>query len=180
MKLLTLGSTAVLSLLLGAPLPGYAQETPAQQERPQGQRPVLPDQKPEQKPDQPEEKRAQPEQKQERQENQVQKEEKREEHGQKEEKRVVKEEKREVKVVRIPEEHFRAHFGRTHVFRINRPVIVAGVPRFQFGGYWFGIAEPWPVGWYYTDEVYVDYIEGVYYLINPVRPGVRIVVNVIP
>jgi len=80
---------------------------------------------------------------------------------------------------RIPEEKFRANFGREHVFVINRPVIVAGVPRFQYGGYWFVIAQPWPTGWAYTDQVYVDYIDGGYYLLSPVHPGVQISINVV-
>ena len=60
---------------------------------------------------------------------------------------------------RIPEDRFRTNFGRQHTFSIGQPVIVAGTPRFQYGGYWFVIAQPWPVGWVYTDVVYVDYIE---------------------
>jgi glucan-binding YG repeat protein len=80
---------------------------------------------------------------------------------------------------RIPDDRFRAHFGRDHGFRINRPVMVSGYPRFQYGGYWFGFVDPWPVGWYYTDQVYVDYINGGYYLLSPVHPGFQISINVI-
>lgn len=80
---------------------------------------------------------------------------------------------------RIPDARFRAHFGRDHAFRINRPVMVSGAPRFQYGGYWFGFGEPWPVGWNYTDQVYVDFINGGYYLLSPVHPGVQISINVI-
>ena len=80
---------------------------------------------------------------------------------------------------RIPDDRFRAHFGREHRFRINRPTIVAGYPRFQYGGYWFGFIDPWPADWYYTDEVYVDYIDGGYYLYNPVHPGFRIAISVV-
>ena len=79
----------------------------------------------------------------------------------------------------IPDARFRAHFGRDHAFRINRPVMVSGAPRFQYGGYWFGFLDPWPVGWYYTDQVYVDYINGGYYLLSPVHPGVQISINVV-
>ena len=35
-----------------------------------------------------------------------------------------------------------------------------GYNRFQYGGYWFGFNEPWPSGWYYTDDVYVEYVGG--------------------
>ena len=80
---------------------------------------------------------------------------------------------------RIPEDRFRAHFGRDHSFRINRPTMVAGHRRFRYGGYWFGFVDPWPVGWYYTDEVYVDYFDGGYYLYNRVHPGIRISIHVV-
>lgn len=80
---------------------------------------------------------------------------------------------------RIPDDRFRARFGRQHAFRINRPVMVSGAARFQYGGYWFGFVDPWPVGWYYTDQVYVDYIDGGYYLLSPVHPGVQISISVV-
>jgi len=80
---------------------------------------------------------------------------------------------------RIPDDRFRANFGREHTFHIGRPVIVAGAPRFQYSGYWFVIAQPWPVGWAYTDVVYVDYIGSGYYLLSPVHPGVQISINVV-
>jgi hypothetical protein len=57
--------------------------------------------------------------------------------------------------------------------------MVAGHRRFRYGGYWFGFIDPWPVGWYYTDYVYVDYVGGGYYLCNPIHPGVRIAINVV-
>jgi len=79
----------------------------------------------------------------------------------------------------IPDDRFRANFGRQHTFAIGQPVIVAGTPRFQYGGYWFVIAQPWPVGWAYTDVVYVDYIDGEYFLLSPMHPGVQIAINVI-
>ncbi|MGB7586653.1 MAG: hypothetical protein WBM11_17565 [Terriglobales bacterium] len=79
---------------------------------------------------------------------------------------------------RIPDDKFRAHFGRAHTFRIGHPVIVGGRPQFRYGGYSFVMVDPWPMGWAYTDAVYVDYIDGMYYLIDPVHPGVRVVVNV--
>jgi hypothetical protein len=57
--------------------------------------------------------------------------------------------------------------------------LVDGYSRFQYGGYWFGFDQGWPVGWYYTDDVYVDYVDGGYYLYNPYYPGVRIAINVV-
>jgi hypothetical protein len=57
--------------------------------------------------------------------------------------------------------------------------MVDGYSRFQYGGYWFGFVEPWPDGWYYTDDVYVDYIDGAYYLYDPYYPGVRVSISVV-
>jgi hypothetical protein len=75
---------------------------------------------------------------------------------------------------RIPDDRFRSNFGEQHTFVINEPVMVGGYSRFQEGGFWFGFVNPWPVGWYYTDDVYVDYIDGGYFLFNPYYPGVRV------
>jgi len=80
---------------------------------------------------------------------------------------------------RIPDDRFRSNFGEGHAFVIDQPVMVSGYSRFQYGGYWFGFVQPWPVGWYYTDHVYVDYIGGGYYLFNPFYPGVRVEISVV-
>jgi len=80
---------------------------------------------------------------------------------------------------RVPEDRFRASFGHEHVFVINEPVIVGGYSRFQYSGFWFGFVEPWPEGWYYTDGVYVDYIDGGYYLYNPYYPDARVSISVV-
>ncbi len=80
---------------------------------------------------------------------------------------------------RIPDDRFRSHFGRGHEFRIGSPRLVDGYSRFQYGGYWFGFVQPWPVDWYYTDDVYVDYINGEYYLCNPSYPGAQIAISVV-
>jgi hypothetical protein len=80
---------------------------------------------------------------------------------------------------RIPDERFRSNFGREHEFRIGDPTLVGGFSRFAYGGYSFGFIQPWPVGWYYTDDVYVDYIDGAYYLCNPYYPGARISISVV-
>ncbi len=83
------------------------------------------------------------------------------------------------KGVRIPDEKFRASFGRGHTFVVNRPVIVEGRPRFQYTGYWFEIIDPWPTYWAYTDECYVDYIDGEYFLFDVLHPDVRVAVFVV-
>jgi hypothetical protein len=82
--------------------------------------------------------------------------------------------------VRIPEEHFRANFGEGHRFVISQPVFVGGYSRFQYSGFWFGFVEPWPEGWYYSDDVYVDYVDGDYFLFNPFYPGVRVAIVFVP
>jgi outer membrane biosynthesis protein TonB len=79
---------------------------------------------------------------------------------------------------RIPDDRFHSNFGREHSFRIGTPTMVGGYSRFQYGGYWFGFVQPWPDGWYYTDDVYVDYIDGGYYLCNPYYPGAQVAISV--
>ena len=83
------------------------------------------------------------------------------------------------KSARIPEDRFRQHFGRQHTVVINRPVVVEGQPRFQYGGYWFVISDPWPPEWAYTDECYIDDVDGEYYLYDLMHPGVRIALFVV-
>ena len=79
----------------------------------------------------------------------------------------------------IPDDRFRASFGRQHTFVISRPVVMEGQPRFQYSGYWFEIVDAWPGDWAYTDDVYVDYIDGDYFLFDLLHPGVRVAVFVI-
>jgi hypothetical protein len=81
--------------------------------------------------------------------------------------------------VRIPDDRFRTNFGQGHVFVISQPEMVGGFSRFQYGGFAFGFLQPWPDGWYYTDDVYVDYIDGEYFLFNPYYPGVRVGISVV-
>jgi len=80
---------------------------------------------------------------------------------------------------RIPEDRFRANFGRQHRFRIGRPTVVEGQPRFQYSGYWFEFEDPWPASWSYDDDCYIDYVDDGYYLFDARYPGVRIAVIVI-
>ncbi len=79
---------------------------------------------------------------------------------------------------RIPDARFHSSFGRDHRFHIGSPTLVGGYSRFQYGGFWFGFLEPWPSGWNYTDDVYVDYVDGGYFLYNPSYPGARIAITV--
>jgi hypothetical protein len=153
MKLFGMIGTAALSLILGIAAPLYAQEQHDQEEE-------------KAKPAQQQENKAQQD-----------KNTKQEEHTTQQRTQETKTEQVHYNG-RIPEATFRANFGSTHVFVMNR-VVVEGAPRFQYGGFWFGFGQPWPVGWAYTDNVYVDYVDGGYYLYNPVHPGLRIVINVI-
>ena len=80
---------------------------------------------------------------------------------------------------RIPDARFHSNFGRGHEFRIGSPTLVGGYSRFQYGGFWFGFVQPWPAEWYYTDDVYVDFIDGGYYLCNPYYPGQQVSISVV-
>jgi primosomal protein N' len=80
---------------------------------------------------------------------------------------------------RIPDDRFHANFGREHNFHMGNPVLVGGYSRFQYGGFWFGFVQPWPSGWYYTDDVYIDYVDGGYYMYNPYYPGARFSISVV-
>jgi hypothetical protein len=179
MKLLTVFSTTVLAVLLGISAPVFAQDEP----HPQEEKRTAPD-----------DKAAQPEKQEDKQVDKDKDKENKQVDKEKDNKQAVQEntqdeksahpeeqgERREGKEGgRIPEDRFRANFGRQHTFQVGRPVIVAGAPRFQYGGYWFVIVQPWPVGWAYTDVVYIDYIDGGYYLLSPVHPGIQISINVL-
>jgi hypothetical protein len=78
----------------------------------------------------------------------------------------------------IPEARYNASFGSGHTFHVDRSSFANGSGRFQYGGYWFNAANPWPVGWLYTDAVYVAYLNGGYFLCNPIHPGVYISINI--
>jgi hypothetical protein len=80
---------------------------------------------------------------------------------------------------RIPDDRFRAQFGRGHTFRAQRPVVVEGEPRFEYGGYTFVLVDPWPEDWAYTDDCYIDYVDGGYFLYDMLHPGMRIALFVV-
>lgn len=184
MRLITAIGTAVLSLTLAAP--AYAQEQheqedrkekPAQQEnkeekKPQAGKPAQHEQKPQpeknarqEKAPKQEEKAAQPER-----------------NNKPEEKQAQQQQRQDVKPGnrdqrgRIPDDRYRANFGREHSFRVSRADY--SNHRFQYGGYWFGFVDPWPSNWLYTQDVYVIEIDGVYYLCNASYPGVNLAINV--
>ena len=77
----------------------------------------------------------------------------------------------------IPDDKFRASFGREHVFHVRREQVVnTPQPVVVYGGYSFQLVEAWPADWGFDDDVYVDYMDDGYYLIDPVHPGIRIAV----
>ena len=85
---------------------------------------------------------------------------------------------------RIPDDRFRVYFGPEHGFRISGLpfLVVGGYPRFQYGGYWCSLVDPWPgswaANWYDTDDVYVVYVENGYYLFNRSYPNVGIAISI--
>jgi hypothetical protein len=99
---------------------------------------------------------------------------KREKRERKEARRREKMERKRGHYGRIPDDRYRAHFGREHVFRMRRVRVVEGYRRFAYGGYTFGYVQPLPRDWRRDDDVYVEYVQGGYFLCNPRRPGIRI------
>jgi hypothetical protein len=84
---------------------------------------------------------------------------------------------------RVPQERFGLYFGSNHYFSMyGLPMLfVGGYPRFQYDGYWVTFVDPWPEAWsptwYQTDQVYIDYSDGGYYLYNRAHPGIGIAVS---
>jgi flagellar motor protein MotB len=76
---------------------------------------------------------------------------------------------------RIPDDRFRANFGREHTFRVTEGDYRNH--RFAYGGYSFGFVGVWPSNWLYTQDVFVVDIDGVYYLCNPTYPGVNLALS---
>jgi len=80
----------------------------------------------------------------------------------------------------IPDDKFRASFGREHHFHVSHPTVVAGGrPQFVYSGYTFVLVDAWPAEWSYDDDCYVDYIDGEYYLYDLRHPGVQIAIMVV-
>jgi hypothetical protein len=153
---------AILSVLVGCLGLAYAQD-----ERPQ-----------EEKPAQQEEAKPQPKQDQKDQAKPSKQEKEDQKQGQKQSNDKMTSAGSANKGGHIPDDKFRAHFGRSHTFTA-KTVIVQGQPQFQYGGYSFQLVEAWPVGWAYTDQCYIDYINGEYFLFDLLHPGVQIAVFVV-
>lgn len=172
MKLVVVISTAVLSLTLGAAAPVYARQDQHDQQEEQKARPSQDEKKAQpDKPVKPEEKGAQ-----------------QPERNAKPEERNAKQPQMEGRPGepaqraggnrngRIPDDRYKANFGREHTFHVSQGDY--GNRRFQYGGYSFGFVGAWPTNWLYTQNVYVIEIDGVYYLCNPVYPGINIALSV--
>jgi len=172
MKLVVVISSAVLSLTLGAAAPVYAQQDQHDQQEEQKVRPSQDEKKAQpDKPVKPEEKGAQ-----------------QPERNAKPEERSAKQPQKEGKPGepaqraggnrngRIPDDRYKANFGREHTFHVSQGDY--GNRRFQYGGYSFGFVGAWPSNWLYTQNVYVIEIDGVYYLCNPMYPGINIALSV--
>ena len=189
MKVIRITSAAILSLLLGIAASGYAeQEKQGEKQRePEKQAEPAKQAKPEQqaKPA----KQAKPEQQHAQQQEQAKPEQQQQQHAQqqkqqdknKQQQQHAQQQKQQVQQAgargggRIPEDRYRANFGREHTFRVSQADYRGR--RFQYGGYWFGFVDPWPSNWLYTQNVYVVDINGVYYLCNPMYPGVNIALS---
>jgi hypothetical protein len=182
MKLVGIISAAVLSLTLGVAAPAFAQEQHDQQEE-QKAKPAQDEKKAqpaksaqqEEKPVVQQEKNTKPEEKNAQQEKNTKPEEKN-----------AQQAKPEQQVQRaagnrggqIPADKFKANFGREHSFHVSQGDY--NNHRFQYGGYSFGFVDAWPSNWLYTQDVYVVEINGVYYLCNPMYPGVNITLSFAP
>ena len=184
MKLSGTIGTAVLTLALGIGVPAYAQQDQHEQEE-QKDKPAQEKEKKAQpeKPAKQEEKSAQEDKNIKPQEKSAQenKNAKQEEKSAKQEPQRTPEAKPQTQAQRaggnrIPDDRYKANFGREHTFRVSQGDFRSG--RFQYGGYWFGFGGAWPSNWLYTQDVYVVEIDGVYYLCNPMYPGVNLVINV--
>ena len=79
----------------------------------------------------------------------------------------------------IPDDKFKSNFGHSHTFVVQRTTVVQGQPGFVYGGYSFVFVDAWPADWAYTDDCYVDYIDGEYFLFNLLHPGIRIALFVV-
>jgi DNA mismatch repair ATPase MutL len=77
---------------------------------------------------------------------------------------------------RIPPQKFQASFGRGHHFRVRH---LDDRHRFQYGGYWFEVSQPWPAGWSYDDDCYIEDDGGAYYLVDLIHPDFRVLVIVV-
>jgi hypothetical protein len=79
---------------------------------------------------------------------------------------------------KIPDKDLKAHFGQSHKFAVKQVItttrIVPNQTRFVYSGYSFVFVDPWPMGWGFDDDCYIDYVDGGYYIFDPFHPGIRV------
>ena len=173
---------AVLSMLVGCSALMYAQDEKPQQDKPRQEEPNAQPKQDETKP--PHQDEAKPPKSEKPEEKQQQKQEQKESQGQVKSNEQAHPEQRAGnarpagKGGHIPDDKFRAHFGRSHTF-VAKTVIVSGQSQFVYSGYTFELVDPWPQGWAYTDDCYIDYINGEYFLVDVLYPSVPIAVIVV-
>ena len=173
MKRIGLVSTAALSLFLGLAIPAFTQEPQDKREEPKAKQD---EKKQEEKPLKQEEQKTQQEKNTNQEQKNAQQENKNVQQQDRNNKPEEKNAQQRAGTGRIPDDRYRAHFGREHTFRVNQTDFRDR--RFQYGGYWFGFAGVWPSNWLYTQDVFVVEINGVYYLCNANYPGVNIELSV--
>ena len=75
---------------------------------------------------------------------------------------------------RIPEERYRAAFGREHRMHVRH-----AEQRFEYGGYWFEVVQPWPAAWVADDDCYIEEDGDSYFLVDLLHPDLRVEVIVV-
>jgi hypothetical protein len=173
MKLVGAIGTAVLTFTLGAGIPAYAQQEQHDQQEENKDKPAQEKEK-RAEPAKQEEKTAQQDKNKQEENAKQDKDRKPEEKNAQEHSQPKQEE--HARVGRIPDDRFKANFGREHSFRVSEGDYRNR--RFQSGGYWFGFESAWPSNWLYTQNVYVIEIDGVYYLCNASYPGVNVTLSI--
>jgi hypothetical protein len=87
------------------------------------------------------------------------------------------------KSAHIPDPKFKASFGRQHTFKVNQIInqttIVPGQTQFVASGFTFIILDPWPAEWLFTDDCFIDFVDGDYFLFDPFHPGIRVALFVV-
>ena len=62
---------------------------------------------------------------------------------------------------------------------VRQTTIVAGQTQFVSSGFTFIFLDPWPAEWLFTDDCYIDYIDGDYFLFDVFHPGIRVALFVV-
>jgi len=191
MKLVGIIGTAVLSLTLGVAAPAYAQDKqeeekskPAQEEKKaEPAKPKKQDEKNAQQQDKNTKQEEKSTQQQDKNNQQEQKNAQQQDRNNKQEEKNAQQQQHNQPAQRagggsrIPDDRYRANFGREHSFHVSHADYDRD-RRFQYGGYWFSFVDVWPSNWQYTQDVFVVEIDGMYYLCNPMYPGINVALNV--